>query len=216
MIKIIQCNIVILVITFTAYFVFGDDIDLSKNAENTKAFIFAGKFDEAEPLVRQCLKQAPEEIYFLSQLDMVLNGRGRYDKADENRNYIKEIWEEKHKPDWIAKGSPVSESTWVRMVLPSKDYYVIGTEYFQPEIIGTTPLTITSFYKIIALPKSKKHKARIFKLEMSKIEEEYYVLRELLDDGGRQIIPYGSEKPDIRKLVTDAVSYLNVKHQQNR
>jgi hypothetical protein len=66
---------------FTAAALSGQEglVDKSKKIEH---FLLNGKFDEAEPLVRDCLRQAPEEIYFLSQLDMVLNGQGKYHDAD--------------------------------------------------------------------------------------------------------------------------------------
>ena len=51
---------------------------------------------------------------------------------------------------------------------------------------------------------------RVFKLEMSKIVEEFYVLRELIQNGGgRQIIPYGINKPQLQQLLTDAMGYLD-------
>jgi hypothetical protein len=73
-----------------------------------------------------------------------------------------------------------------------------------------SPFTITSFYKIFVLPKSKAHMTRVFKLEMSKLVEEFYVLRELIQNGGgRQIIPYGINKPQLQQLLTDVMGYLD-------
>ena len=109
---------------------------------------------------------------------MVLNGQGRFREADEHRERILRIWEKHYKADWIAKGSPASRAKWARIMVPAKEYNVAGAEYFQPQVIGSPPATITTFYEIIAFPKYKKQKRRVFKLEMSKIVEEYYVLRE--------------------------------------
>ena len=215
MIKSIYVMVAIIAITVMSIRSFGDELDLNKASETIQELIFAGKFDEAEPLVRQCLQQVPEELYFLSQLDIVLNGQGKYHAADELRNQIRDIWERHHKAKWIEKGSPVSEATWARMIVPAESYYVAGTEYFQPEVIGSE-FTITSFYKIIALPKSQDEETRIFKLEMSNLVEEYYVLRELFPDGGgQQIIPYGGKKPEFRTLVKDAVTYLDAEQESH-
>lgn len=188
---------------------FGEEVDLEKTAKQIQAFIFAGKFAEAEPLVHRCLQRAPKELYFLSQLDIVLNGQGKYQEADVLRDRIREIWEQDYKADWIVTGSPVSKATWARMLVPAQTYYVVGAEYFQPEVLGSE-FTITSFYKIIAQPKSEDEETRVFKLEMSNIVEEFYVLRELLKDGGgRQIIQYGGTKPDFRTVVGDTRAYLD-------
>jgi hypothetical protein len=92
------------------------------------------------------------------------------------------------------------------MVMPTPKFDVIAAEYYQPEVLGTSPLTITSFYKLIVLLKSKGHAKRVFKLEMSKMIEEFYVLKE---SGGRQIIRYGARKPQLRQVAADVVKYLN-------
>ena len=215
MIKLIYVMVAIIAITVMSIRSFGGELDLNKASETIQELIFAGKFDEAEPLVRQCLQHVPEELYFLSQLDIVLNGQGKYHAADELRNQIRDIWERHHKATWLAKGSPVSDATWARMIIPAEAYYVVGTEYFQPEVIGSE-FTITSFYKIIALPKSQDKETRIFKLEMSTLVEEFYVLRELFPDGGgQQIIPYGDKKPEFRTLVKDAATYLDAEQENH-
>jgi hypothetical protein len=95
------------------------------------------------------------------------------------------------------------------MVIQTKNYFVIGVEYYQPEVIGTD-FPITSFYKIIVHPKIKGDKPRVFKLEMSNLDRAYYVLRELYlkRGGGAQIISYGSKKPEFRQVLRAAVRYL--------
>ena len=205
------CSVIILlVITSIPIVGVTDEDDLNQISRIIQTFIFARRFEEAEPYVRKVLQRVPEELYFLSQLDIVLNGQGKYQEADELRNHIRSIWESKYKANWIAKGSPVAEATWARMIVSTPKYEIIGAEYFQPEVIGTSPFTITSFYKIIVLPKSKAHMTRVFKLEMSKLVEEFYVLRELIQNGGgRQIIPYGINKPQLQQLLTDAMGYLD-------
>ncbi len=188
-------------------------LNRSEQSMKIQELIFAGKYREAEPIVRKCLQQVPREIYFLSQLDIVLNGQGKHRDADELRNDIRKVWEESHKQKWIAKGSPVAEATWARMIAASKAYQVVGSEYFIPEVIEIGPAKlpgITTSYKVIALPKARGGEPRVFKLEMSNVIEEFYVLREVLGAGGRQIIHYGSRRPDIRKLVADAIAYLDM------
>ena len=88
---------------------------------------------------------------------------------------------------------------------------MIGTEYYTPEVLGEAPAQILVFYKVIALPMADENEARLFKFEMSEIETKYYVLRESLGNDGRQVIPYGEQKPDLRQVVTEAVSYLDRK-----
>ena len=63
--------------------------DLEQESEKIQALLRAGKFDAAEPLARECIRQVPEEIYFLGQLEMVLNGQGKFREADELRERIR-------------------------------------------------------------------------------------------------------------------------------
>jgi hypothetical protein len=188
-----------------------DRLDLPKTAEVIQTLISAGKFAEAEPFVQKCLKEAPDDLYFLSQLDMVLHGRHKDQEAEKLGIRIHSLWKAKHESQWIAKGSPVAEATWARMFIPGQKYNIVLSEYFRPEMIGAPPLTITSYFKVIVLLKSAGHESRVFKLEMSKLTEEFYVLRELTGqrDEGRQTISYGSQKPTLRRLADDVVAYLN-------
>lgn len=185
--------------------------DCRVEAVNFRKLIYAGQFKEAEPSVRDCLERHPEDLGFLSSLDVVLNGQGRYDDADKVRDQILEIWKRDYKAKWIENGSPVGESSWARMVMQSKDYHVIGTEYYTPEPLGEKkPPMIVSFYKLLAFPEAEGGKTRLFKLEMSDIIGKYYVLRESFGDGGgAQRIPYGDEKPELRRVVKEAVSFLD-------
>lgn len=96
----------------------------------------SGKFDQAEPLARECLQQEPEEIYFLSQLEMALNGQRKFQQADELAEQTRRLWKSKYKDKWIARGSPASESSWARTITTTEDYYVIGTEYFMPHMLA--------------------------------------------------------------------------------
>ena len=184
--------------------------DCKEEAAEIQQFIFAEKFEEAEPIVRKCLEGFPEDLAFLSNLDIVLNGQGKFNASKQVHDQILEIWKRDYEPKWREKGSPVSESSWARMVMQSKDYHVIGTEYYTPEPLGKEPATIYSFYKLIAFPKDDEGEARLFKLEMSDILGKYYVLRESFGNGGgAQRIPYGDQKPELRRVVKEAVSYLD-------
>jgi hypothetical protein len=184
-------------------------LDLNQRALDAQDLIFAEKYEQAEVVIRECLKVVPKNLNFLSKLDIVLNGQGKYTDADNIRDQIREIWIKNHRDKWLADGSPVARATWARMVVQTKNYLVIGVEYYQPEVIGTN-FPITSFYKIIVHPKEKGDKPRVFKLEMSNLDRVYYVLRELYLErgGGAQIIPYGSKKPEFRKVLQGAVRYL--------
>ena len=186
-----------------------EELNLNQRALDAQDLIFAEKYEEAEAVIRECLNVVPEDIGFLSKLDIVLNGQGKYTDADSIRDQIREIWIKKHRDKWLADGSPVARATWARMIAETKKSIVIGVEYYQPEVIGTE-FPITSFYKIIVLPKVKGDKPRVFKLEMSNLDRVYYVLRELYLDsgGGAQIIPYGSKKPEFRRVLQDAVRCL--------
>ena len=186
-----------------------DELELNQRALDAQALIFAEKYEQAEVVIRECLKVVPKDLSFLSKLDIVLNGQGKYTDADKIGDQIREIWIENHRDKWLADGSPMARATWARMVVQTKDYFVIGVEYYQPEVIGTD-FPITSFYKIIVHPKVKGDKPRVFKLEMSNLDRMYYVLRELYLEtgGGAQIISYGSKKPEFRQVLWAAVRYL--------
>jgi len=76
----------------------------------------SGEFEKAEPLVRECLRQVPHEIYFLGQLEMSLNGQGKYAEADQVAARVRQVWKSEYKEQWIANGSPVAEASWARIM----------------------------------------------------------------------------------------------------
>jgi len=102
--------------------------DLSRKAKEIEDLLRSGQFSSAEPIVRECLRQAPHDINFLGQLEMSLNGQGKYAEDDQVAGSVRQIWENEYKERWIAKGSPIAESSWARIIIPSKDYFVIGAE----------------------------------------------------------------------------------------
>jgi hypothetical protein len=191
--------------------------DLEQKSETIQALLRAGKFDEAEPLARDCIRQLPEEIFFLGQLEMVLNGQGKFGEADELRDKIRKLWEKDYKAGWIAKGSPVGESSWARVVSFSKEYDVFGAEYFVPRILEGADrkdlLALIAYYKVIAFPKTGNGPARIFQLDKSSIEKNYF----LEEFSKKRVIlakMYGNETPDIRAVVVDAIAYLDGKKEK--
>lgn len=206
--KCFRILIVPVVLLGTVGNVFPDN-DCAQKSRKIQELIFASQFKQAEPLVRSCLDKGSDELYFLSQLDIVLNGQGNHGAADRVRNQILETWHQKHEAEWRAKGSPVAQATWARMVSSSHEYYVIGAEYYVPEVLGSEPPQIMVYYKMIALPKVEGKQPRLFKLEMSELVSKFYVLRETFRRGGRQVIPYGESKPDLRQVVTDTINYLD-------
>ena len=191
--------------------------DLDQKSEEIQALLRSGKFDEAEPLVRECIRQVPSEIYFLAQLEMVLNGEGKFGEADELRDRIRKLWEKDYKAAWIAKGSPVGESSWARVVGSSKDYDVFGTEYFVPRLLEgrdrKDPTALIGYYKVIALPKKGSGPSRIFQLDKSASEKNYF-LEEFSEKAISIAEVYGHAMPGIRSVVTDAISYLDSKNEK--
>ena len=183
--------------------------DLEQKSEKIQALLRAGKFNEAEPLVRECIQQLPDEIYFLGQLEMVLNGQGKFREADELRDNIRKVWERDYKAKWIAKGSPVGESSWARVVGSSKEYDVFGVEYFVPRVIeGSDPSALIAYYKVIAFPKAGDGTSRVLQLDKS-ASEKYYFLEEFSGRAVTMAKMYRNEIPDIRAVVADAIAYLD-------
>jgi hypothetical protein len=191
--------------------------DLEQTSEKIQVLLRARKFDEAEPLVRECIRRLPKEIYFLAQLEMVLNGQGRFGDADKLRDRIRKLWEKDYKAAWIAKGSPVAESSWSRVVGSSKDYDVFGAEYFVPRLLEgrdrKDPLALIAYYKVIALPKEGSGPSRIFQLDKSASEKNYF-LEEFSEKAISIAEVYGNAMPGIRSVVADAISYLDGKKEK--
>jgi hypothetical protein len=179
--------------------------DLSHKSQAIEDLLKSGEFEKAEPLVRECLRQVPHEIYFLGQLEMSLNGQGKYGEADEVAASIRQIWKSEYKKRWIAKGAPVAQSSWARIMTSSRDYYVIGTEYFLPHPLDGTLL---ADYKVIALPKRKDSGSRIFMLDKAP-SEKYYFLEEYTGEAIVMVAAYGRGKPDIRDLAKKVADYLD-------
>jgi len=189
--------------------------DLSQKSQAIEDLLNSGKFEKAEPLVRECLRQRPHEVYFLSQLEMSLNGQGKRGEADKVAASIRQIWKSEYKARWVAKGSPVAESSWARIMTASKDYYVIGTEYFMPHLVGGDPkdkmTSLWADYKVIALPKSKDGGSRIFMLDKAASEKNYF-LEEYTGEAIVMVAAYGKEKPDVRDLAKKVADYLDRSH----
>ena len=190
--------------------------DLDQKSEKIQVLLRAGKYDEAEPLVRECIRQMPEEIYCLGQMEMVLNGQSKFRQADELRDRIRKLWEEDYKANWIAKGSPVGESSWARVVGFSKEYAVFGAEYFIPRLFegsAKDPSALIAYYKVIAFPKTGNGPSRIFQLDKSAIEKHYF-LEEFSDEAISLSKMYGNQIPDIRAVVADTIAYLDGKKEK--
>ncbi len=179
--------------------------DLSQKSQAIEDLLKSGKFDQAEPLVRECLRQVPHEIYFLGQLEMSLKGQGKHGEADEVAARVRQIWKSEYKERWIAKGAPVAESSWARIMTASRDYYVIGTEYFLPHPLGGD---LMADYKVIALPMRKESGSRIFMLDKAASEKNYF-LEEYTRNAIVMVAAYGKEKPDIRDLTKKVADYLD-------
>lgn len=208
---IVKCFRSLAALTFvltTAAAVDADD-DCAKTSEMIERLLLARHFAQAEPLVRTCLSEHPGQLSLLSKLDIVLNGQGKRQAADQVRERILQTWHRNHEADWRARGSPVAEATWARMVSSSQEYYVIGAEYYVPEVLGAEPPQILVYYKVIALPRVDGKSPRLFKLEMSDLGMKFYVLRETFRNGGRQVKPYGNDKPDLPRVVIDAIHFLD-------
>lgn len=187
--------------------------DLEQKSEKIQALLRAGRFDEAEPLARECLRQRPAEIYFLGQLEMALNGQGKSREADELRDQIRKLWEKDYKANWLAKHSPVGESSWARVVGSSKDYDVFGVEYFVPRLLSGGNPALIAYYKVIAVPKQGNGPSRILQLDKYQ-NEKHYSLEEFSEKAISMAEMYGNEMPDIRTVVRDAISYLDGKRKR--
>jgi len=183
-------------------------VDLKTAFGTAQELLYLGNYSEALEYVNQCLEQEPRNLAFLANLDIIYNGTGEYEKAEKLKNEIKEIWKKDKKELWLKKGSPKSESTWARYLRKTGDYYVIGTEYFEPEVVGDEVARITNYYKIIMQPTSANTGHRLFKLEMSDLVGKYHVLSEFKDDRIEQVIPYGSIMPSFQQLMKDFEKYL--------
>lgn len=183
--------------------------DCVEQADQMQQLLFAGEYDKAEPRIRKCVTQHPKEVAYLSKLDIVLNGQGKYSEAGKLREQILDIWHRYYEADWRARGAPVAESSWARMIIATKDYTVIGTEYFVPQLLSDDP-PLNAFYKIIAIPRAEDRQPRLLKLEMSQWDEtKFHVLREQLGSGGKQIVQYGEKRPAFYRMVEDAAAYLD-------
>jgi hypothetical protein len=145
---------------------------------------------------------------------MVLNGQRKFREADGVRDQIKKLWKEDYEEHWIAKGSPVGESSWARVVASSTEYNVFGVEYFVPRLLEGAnrkdPLALLAYYKVIALPKKGNRASRIFQLDKS-TNEQHYFLEEFSEKAVSVAEMYGSEMPDIRIVVADTIGYLDGK-----
>lgn len=186
-------------------------LDLVETSAEIDRLIRDGKFKKAEVLARQCLEVAPEELGFLSKLDMALNGQDRTAEADEVRARIRDLWMRRYRDNWIARGSPAGESAWARMIFEARLYHVYLTEYYEPQELEIDGVAVRVPYKIVASPKGKGGGGRVFKLEprQNSAGTEVYSLREVLQAVHKLAVHYGSEEPPVRQVVADTLEFLN-------
>ncbi|MEM7179802.1 MAG: hypothetical protein AAF518_02740 [Spirochaetota bacterium] len=179
------------------------DPKINRIVEETYSLIIEEKYKSAKQKIFQCLNIYPKNFQCLIQLDIIYNCTYNAEDAQKTRAKILEIWNQDFKRDWIKQGRPIRTSTWARFVKIYGSYSVIGTEYFVPEVSGEGVLTLSNYYKIIMRPLKRNLKFRIFKLEMSNVDQKYYVLSEISNNGFTQIIPYGSKLPSFLQLMQD-------------
>lgn len=210
----IQClSLLLLLALFLTTFVVSQD-EPSQKSREIENLLRLGEFAKAETMARQCLPQLRDDIYFLSQLEMSLNGQQKYGEADQVAARVRQIWKSDYKEKWIAKGSPVAESSWARVITTSKNYYVIGTEYFMPHRLGGDPagkdkeFALIASYKIIAIPRRENGGSRIFMLDKA-VSENNYFLEEFSGKANVMVAAYGRREPDIRDLAKTVVDYLD-------
>jgi TonB family protein len=187
--------------------------NVKEKSDKIQALLREGKFDEAEPLARECIRQVPADISFLGQLERILNGQGNFREADELRDQVRTLWEKNYKAEWIAKGSPLGESSWTRFAGSSKDYDVFGLEYFVPRILWRGDPALIGYYEVIALPKLGSGPSRLFELDKYANEKDYF-LEEFSENAISMAEMYGNKMPDIRTAVRDAISYLDGKKEK--
>lgn len=184
-------------------------LDVEWHSQTIESLMMTGKFDDAEPLVHKRIQEAPNNINSLELLEVLMNGQHKFHEADEVRTQIRTLWLQQCKKDWIAKGSPTEESHWWRMASQSKDYYVVGSEYFLPQIIEGDPRdrsALIGYYRILGYP-TAGGRARLFLLNHAKTEKDYF-----LEEFSRDKITMASsyaKMPDLRVVVADVVKYLD-------
>lgn len=186
--------------------------DCERQEKQMDQLLFSGKFNRAEPVIRKCIEKHPKKIIYLSKLDIVLNGQGKYTEAEKHRKYILDTWHRYIKTDWQQKGSPLTDNSWKRMILPMQNNILIGTEFFEPFLINNNP-RINAYYKLYALPRSQNKRTRIFMLELKQEGEtnnyelrEHYIPRFGVDSG--LIIRYGNKRPAMHRTVKELAVFL--------
>lgn len=182
-----------------------NELDIELAYTKAQSLLYMNEYEEALYYINYCLDLYPENIAFLSNLDIIYNGLEEIEKANNIRKKILKIWNKEYKDDWILRGSPIAESTWARYLKVTNSHIIIGTEYFMPEKLGD----ITNYYKIILQDKFDQKIVRIYKLEHSNIIEEYYVLSEINKGSFTQQISFGNKKPDLYQLMENFEIYIN-------
>jgi len=198
----------------------GAEINLKEASITINDLLFKYKYNDAERLIRKCIKQKPTAIYFLSRLEVVLNAQNKYKEADELSTKIDSIWATSHKENKKTHNNSPDTSNHIRVLVPAKEYNVWGAEFFQP-VKMKLPLStfkIELLYTLTASPKSKTTEKRHFVLEMDFAGvEKSYVLKEWLANGKQHMFfSYGTQKPHIREVANDVVEYLNKETKHKR
>ena len=100
-------------------------------------------------------------------------------------------------------------------MISTKDYYAIGAEYFMPHLVEGDPTAkdkrsnLMADYNVIALPKRKDTGSRIFQLNKTAWEKNYW-LEEYSRESIDTVQTY-AVKPDIRAVTKAVADYLDQK-----
>lgn len=161
-----------------------------------------GEYRAAEQLARAMLDESPRNLGFLQWLDIALNGQGRASEAEMVRLRVLAAWREMQQGIPVDCGFNVAEECWMRVVDRRDGYLLVISEYYHPATTCQDPCRFALCYKCV-VTQDQEGKSRLFRLEYSRLIDDYYTLREVFPSGGRQLVVYGETRPSLARIVKD-------------
>ena len=195
--------------------VYGGEIDLQQTSIKINDLLFNNKINEAEPLTRECIKAAPNDIYFLSRLEIILNAQNKFKEADELSKKIHTIWEKSfdETDGKNANTKYTRNDQHLRVIGHAVKYTILGAEFFQHVKMKWRPPLFNTYlvYTLSAFPKSEGSAERRFVLEKNHtIKMTSYLLKEYLPNGEKNMFfLYDAQQPHIREVANDVIEFLN-------
>ena len=181
--------------------------DLSTECKNQMQ---AQNYTLAQHTAASYIKLFPEDIRGYFCQDAACNSSEKCTNSAKNGRLVKEIWRKYYKAEFEAKGRPFSSRTWARKITEIKNWFLVGSEHYEPLEIGEDKLLATVYYQFLARDKHEEKNLRVFGYECIGSTRKDCTLFEYQGKNRVEIRKYTNPRMDLFSLQSDIERILEV------